>query len=163
MRFREFQITIHGEFDGSADEQQFRQGLVQHMQPAPAPAPAQLTPEPRSAQVVSPESGSAQQQVLSQIDQGTARWAPPLQQHLDVIKQSLMQNFPVTESADAAAPVLSLCTHCGNLLFSSAVEQRLGIRSCEQLQQRWQAVRTHYVTEPSCVSQGQQCTAGTSL
>lgn len=168
MRFKDFKIVINGDFASHEDEQDLRSTIagklsdtfnqVSSKQPSIQMPPA-ITPG------LTPEE--AEEETIERIEDGTARWSPPLQQHLDVVKQSLMQNFPVTEdqSADSLKDVskkiaesVGICERCSSLVFGSYITENIDENRYKKIQSGWRRVMERYVNcRPKCTDRGKPC------
>lgn len=169
MRFKDFEIVIHGDFESGDDEQDLRSAIAKKL--------GGLTTK----------TSNAEAETVEKINTGDARWSPPLQQHLDVLKQSLenTQNPEKTGSEildmDAAkkyyekyheshtvsgkalleqrlAEQIQMCSQCGNLLLGDIICERLGQRRQQRIEHAWSRLVEHYRgSAETCADQGQQC------
>jgi hypothetical protein len=156
MRFKDFEITIRGDFPDGESEEDFRKAIA------------------RKLGGLSDGAGNADRQddadTVEKIDSGDARWSPPLQQHLDVVKQSLKNTKTLGEVSnqiidldsakkyyekfhETADPSLrhqqidreiQMCESCGRLLLDQNVRRRLGESSYRRVQQAWQQIMQKY-------------------
>ena len=170
MRFKDFEITIHGDFESGDDEQDLRSAIA------------------RKLGGLSAKTSDAEAQTVGKIDDGDARWSPPLQQHLDVLKQSL-------ESADNKSDVgnqildldaakryyekfhesthrssrlleyqvrteLNMCAFCGRLMLGESLRLRLTETVCQNIQRAWdQLIQRYSAPAQSCEQRSHRCHA----
>lgn len=153
MRFKDFEIVIHGDFESGDDELDLRSAIAKKLGG------------------LSAKTSDAETETVQKIEDGEARWAPPLQQHLDVLKQSLANtaNPEGTGSQilelDAAKKYydkyhegkqhrgrlleavqhdLSMCSICGTLKLGIALTESLDKQTQYRIQQAWQRLKSHY-------------------
>jgi hypothetical protein len=143
MRFKDFEIVIHGDFESGDDELDLRSAIAKKL------GGLGSTPKDQEAETV------------EKIENGEARWAPPLQQHLDVLKQSLTNNESSHQTGDqitkyqsshapngqlleAVQTEITLCSRCGNLIISNTLKESLHIDKLNKIAEAWQRLKSHY-------------------
>lgn len=134
MRFKDFEIVIHGDFSSGDDELDLRSAIAQQLG------------------TLKSKSSDPEAETLEKINSGDAKWAPPLQQHLDVIKQSVSDNAPVELSEDLMSSSLSsvlhqelnFCKNCGKLCWGPRLLESVNIATRNKISQVWNKVLNHY-------------------
>lgn len=153
MRFKDFEIVIHGDFESGDDELDLRSAIAKKLSG------------------LKTNTSDQEAETVDKIDNGEARWAPPLQQHLDVLKQSLANtsNPEGTSSQilelDAAKKYydkyhesrshrgklleavqhdLSMCSKCGSLKLGTSLKESLDERTQTRIRQAWNRLKEHY-------------------
>lgn len=153
MRFKDFEIVIHGDFESGDDELDLRSAIAKKLGG------------------LSAKTSDLEAQTVDKIEQGEARWAPPLQQHLDVLKQSLANTSDEQKTSsqilelDAAKKYydkyhesvnrrgrlveavqhdLSMCSTCGNLVMGNILKESLSESVQDKITRAWNRLREHY-------------------
>jgi len=153
MRFKDFEIVIHGDFESGDDELDLRSAISKKLGG------------------LSAKTSDAEAETVQKIEDGEARWAPPLQQHLDVLKQSLANTSDKEGTSsqilelDAAKKYydkyhesiarrgqlieamqtdLSFCKTCGKLLLGQQLTESLSIQTRQRINQAWNKLLEHY-------------------
>lgn len=153
MRFKDFEIVIHGDFESGDDELDLRSAIAKKLGG------------------MSAKTSDAEAETVQKIEDGEARWAPPLQQHLDVLKQSLANTSDKEGTSsqilelDAAKKYydkyhesiarrgqlieamqtdLSFCKTCGKLLLGQQLTESLSIQTRQRINQAWNKLLEHY-------------------
>lgn len=166
MRFKDFEIVIHGDFESGDDELDLRGAIAKKLGG------------------MNTQSADLEAQTIEKIDNGDARWAPPLQQHLDVVKQSLVgadgrsQNGttvaslatpgPHNEDQNSTdAPILeqrsaineiNICGRCGHLIIGPRLSESFSARLISSIQSKWAVIAEKYTGGvPSCLQQNKKC------
>jgi len=130
MRFKEFEVIIHGEFETAEDELDLRGTFSRQLGVSQQP---QIPPVVTQVIAKEPES---EEQTIQDIENGDAKWAPPLQQQLDALKQSV--NTPTIIAAKE--PMMEMCKKCGHLIFDNMISE--GKQT--QLQETWSNIAKKY-------------------
>ena len=134
MRFRDFEITIHGDFGDGDSEQDFRAAIAQKL-----------------GALGGGSERDHEAKTIEKIEAGDARWSPPLQQHLDIVKQSLdnqtlgevknqiipLDTAEVTFEDSASTNIddqIKMCESCGRLMLGDQVRHKLGESSYQKIQ-----------------------------
>jgi hypothetical protein len=155
MRFKDFEITIRGDFPDGESEEDFRKAIASKL--------GGLTDGKRNA------DREDDADTVEKIDSGDARWSPPLQQHLDVVKQSLKNSRSLGEVSNQVLDLdsakkyyekfhenadpslhrrldtqIDLCEGCGRLQISPTLRQQLGENSWRQIQRSWHQILQQY-------------------
>lgn len=148
MRFKDFEITIRGDFDDGDSEKDFRKAIAKKL--------GGLTDN---------QDRVDDEATVKKIDDGEARWSPPLQQHLDVVKQSLGNARNLGEVSSQVVDIdsakkyyekfhehainnnhllenqttdqVTMCGNCGRLLIAETVKRRLGSFGYQKIQEAW--------------------------
>jgi hypothetical protein len=171
MRFKDFEIVIHGDFESGDDELDLRSAIAKKLGG------------------LSAKTSDAQTQTVQKIEDGEARWAPPLQQHLDVVKQSLTNTDRVSENSskildlhaarqhyekyhESAAPSnhallehhqhmindIRLCKHCGHLIMGPVITESVAAATLNSVMSKWAVIAESYTGGiKCCVRQGKKC------
>lgn len=153
MRFKDFEIVIHGDFESGDDELDLRSAIAKKLGG------------------LSAKTTDQEAETVEKIDSGEARWAPPLQQHLDVLKQSLANtsdeektssqileldaakkyydkyhesHTPRGKLLEAVQTDISLCQSCGNLVISNTLKESLNRSKLNKIAEAWQRLKMHY-------------------
>jgi hypothetical protein len=130
MRFKEFEVIIHGEFETPEDELDLRGSIAKSLGGNQQVPPCQPT-----QQVVAKEPES-EEQTIQNIENGDAKWAPPLQQQLDTLKQSVSMPTIIA----AKEPMMEMCRKCGHLIFNNVISES----KQTQLQETWSNIARKY-------------------
>jgi hypothetical protein len=155
MRFKDFEIVIHGDFDSGDDELDLRSAIAKKLGGVSAKT----------------SDADAEAETVQKIEDGDARWAPPLQQHLDVIKQSLANTSVKAETSsqileldaskkyydkyhesishsgqliEAVQTDLSFCKSCGKLMLGQQLTESLSDQSLNRITNAWNKLLEHY-------------------
>lgn len=134
MRFKDFDIVIHGDFESGNDELDLRGAIAKKLG---------VMMDPEAA------AQAKDDQEKQDIEQGKAKWAPPLQQHLDAVKQtadavtgnniSAASSITVPSGYDSMMrESVSACRYCGKLLISDNLNEQ----KQQQLQKFWEQKRS---------------------
>lgn len=137
MRFKDFEIVIHGDFESGDDELDLRSAIAQ-----------KLSSLNHSAEEI-------QNQTIEKIDDGEAKWSPPLQQHLDTIKQAVVTNNVFNEQASKNTMIenITLCSKCNHLIIQNQLITESFTKSWDNIQKTWTKLLQHYqLTTPRCKS-----------
>jgi hypothetical protein len=148
MRFKDFDIVIHGDFESGGDELDLRGAIAKKL-----------------GMMMDPQAAAKEKEAaeIEKIEQGKAKWSTPLQQHLDAVKQTA---DAVSENPDGAAAAvtvpsgydnmmresISACRWCGRLMMP----QQLSETKQQRLLELWQQKRAHTPSQPQCGSPGSQ-------
>lgn len=157
MRFKDFEIVIHGDFESGDDELDLRSAIAKKLGG------------------LSTKTTDAESQAVQKINDGEARWAPPLQQHLDVVKQSLANTENVSETSSQILDLhaarqhyekyheslvpsdralmeqrqhliddISVCRHCGHLIMGPAIVESVSTKTLKTIQRKWAVIAESY-------------------
>jgi hypothetical protein len=153
MRFKDFEIVIHGDFESGDDELDLRSAIAKKLGG------------------LSAKTSDAEAETVQKIEDGDARWAPPLQQHLDVLKQSLANTSDKTETSsqileldsakkyydkyhesisrsgqliEAVQTDLTFCKSCGKLMLGQQLTESLSDQSLSRITKAWNKLLEHY-------------------
>ena len=153
MRFKDFEIVIHGDFESGDDELDLRSAIAKKLGG------------------LSAKTTDQEAETVEKIDNGEARWAPPLQQHLDVLKQSLANTSdeektssqileldaakkyydkyhenrtPRGKLLEAVQSDITLCHSCGNLVIGNTLKESLHHNKLNKILEAWQRLKAHY-------------------
>lgn len=156
MRFKDFQIVIHGDFESGDDELDLRKAISKKLGGLGA------------------TTNDIEAQNVQKIDDGEARWAPPLQQHLDVVKQSLTnanvsetsskildlhaakqhyekyhesvkpKNRSLTEEHRRLIESIDICRNCGHLIIGETITESVSANLVKSIQRKWSAIAETY-------------------
>jgi hypothetical protein len=157
MRFKDFEIVIHGDFESGDDELDLRSAIAKKLGG------------------LSAKTSDAEAETVQKIEDGDARWAPPLQQHLDVVKQSLENTENVKENSTQILDLhaarqhyekyhesqsrkesaileqrksiteqISFCGQCGHLVLGKAITEGLDRGKIQRLCEKWAVIAKKY-------------------
>jgi hypothetical protein len=136
MRFKDFEIVIHGDFESGDDELDLRSAIAK-----------KLGSLSQSAEQI-------QNQTIEKIEDGDAKWSPPLQQHLDTIKQAVATDTVFAENINNNAQLLeniSICTKCNHLIIKQQPITESFHKSWANIQKNWAKLLEHYgIKTSSC-------------
>ena len=150
MRFKDFDIVIHGDFESGGDELDLRGAIAKKL-----------------GMMMDPQAAAKEKEAaeIEKIEQGKAKWSTPLQQHLDAVKQTA---DAVSENPDGAAAAvtvpsgydnmmresISACRWCGRLMLP----QNLNEAKQQQLKELWNQKRQSNKMLPECGKPGSKHT-----
>lgn len=169
MRFKDFEITIRGDFPDGQSEEDFRKAIAKKLGGLSDTADREDDVE-----------------TVEKIDAGDARWSPPLQQHLDVVKQSLKNTQALGEVSNQIIDLdsakkyyekfhestnherhlignqinsqVQICESCGGLLIGNTVRRKLGESAYQRVQKAWhQIMKVHQAPASHSNHQCTQC------